>query len=103
MEEWEAEERSVTMKDRDYSRLVGCTSKRAYETYGAAARALRLQLKRGIETPRGLHVYRCRFCHEFHLGHRQEREMRKRPTKEGRNEGRGSGQGWTGDDSDGMQ
>lgn len=45
-----------------------CTGKRRHPTKGAAQAALRTYIEQGA-SPGSMHVYRCRHCGGYHVGH----------------------------------
>ncbi len=46
---------------------ASCIGKEAYATAGKAHDVLRKK-RPGHRYPAGRHVYRCKFCHQWHLG-----------------------------------
>jgi hypothetical protein len=52
-------------------RLSECGTKRDYLTYEVADEALVRSRRRDDKTADQLHVYRCRFCPAWHIGHKQ--------------------------------
>lgn len=54
-----------------------CTRKIRYDTKRRALREKK-NMKRGGKFVKYLHVYRCPFCREFHLGHKAMSKKRRR-------------------------
>ena len=59
-----------------YSALAQCEGKKRFDTYSLAAKILKR--KNDKRAPRM--VYRCPFCHGFHLGAAHDRDNRLRGT-----------------------
>lgn len=57
-------------------RLNQCATKRSYCTYEDADDALVRSRRRDDKTPGLLHVYRCKFCPSWHIGHKSLRESK---------------------------
>ena len=53
-----------------FPKLYACTSKKVYERYKEAERAVRTTRKYNKNDEKDLHVYTCNFCHKFHIGHK---------------------------------
>jgi hypothetical protein len=57
------------MSSKRAIRRKACEGKTRFESFAAAARALRAFLRKVGNEGWPLNAYRCRFCNGFHFGH----------------------------------
>lgn len=55
---------------------LGCTGKRSYATFAQAKQGAQRRNRRDGDA--FLEPYKCRHCHEYHVGRNREREARRK-------------------------